>query len=184
MPSCFGHGGSVVLYQRPSRPIWNNREEEDDEEVQRENWNLPFTHQTLHHFCICFCWEGSGSTDFLLPAEVGVATAVWYSIVTVLTQNPLRKIRTAERQEAWPRLDNSGGDYFWKQRAERRQGGVCSVSCWLFCQMWTAECVFMCQTELFVLWGRHTKSMTKKPPHRLRDDFRCVSLRLKNLNPF
>lgn len=138
----------------------DNREEEEwDEEVQIENWERPLSYPNHLHFCICSRRGGSGSADFLLPTEVGGGGA--YGTSSPYPQS-LERIETAERQEVWPRLDNSGGGYFWKRRAESRQGGVCSVSCWLFCQMWAAECVFMCQNELFVLRGRHTESVTHK----------------------
>ena len=140
-----------------------NREEEDNEEVQIENWERPFFNLTIDTSAFALTEEEVWTlTSCCLQRWAGERGR----FLLYRTSNPypasLARIQTAERQEVWPRLDNSGGGYFWKRRAESRQGGVCSVSCWLFCQMWVAECVFMCQNELFVLWGRHIESVTDK----------------------
>lgn len=137
------------------------------------------------HFCNCPRQGGSGSADFLLLTQVGGdkggQTLLHHGS---LYPESISWIQAAERQEVWPRLDNSGGGYFWKRRAQSRQGGVCSASCWLFCQMWAAECVFMCQNELFVLRGHHTQWQTEKPLHGHRHEFAWQILHFLHINTF
>lgn len=138
------------------------------------------------HFCNCPRQGGSGSADFLLLTQVGGDKGGGQTLLHhgSLYPESIAWIQAAERQEVWPRLDNSGGGYFWKRRAQSRQGGVCSASCWLFCQMWAAECVFMCQNELFVLRGHHTQWQTEKPLHGHRHEFAWQILHFLHINTF
>lgn len=108
-------------------------------DIQIENWERPKPSPLLHSPSPRRKW------DLWLPAAYrGVQSGPYPESLT--------RIQAAERQEVWPGLDSSGGGYLW---AQSRQGSVCSASCWLFCQMRAAQCVFMCQNEQFVLWGRH-----------------------------
>lgn len=127
-----------------------------------------FSNPDPPHFCICLKRGGSGRADFLLPKQVGGEMETEGTLLGIPSEfhpESLARFEVAERQEMWPRLDNSGGSYFCKWIAESRQGGVCSVSCWLFCQMWAAECGFMYQNELFVLCG-HTNAAASTSTRR------------------
>lgn len=69
---CFRASECVFVWNGPLFVTADNREEEGDEEVQIENRERPFSCLN-HHFCIRSRRGGSGSADFLLPAERGGA---------------------------------------------------------------------------------------------------------------
>lgn len=74
-------------------------------------------------------------------------------------------IWTAKRQEVWPKLDNSGGGYFWKQELSVHFPVGCFVRCGCM------NVSLFVKSEQFALSTCHAESVTKKPPHKLRGDY-------------
>lgn len=145
-----------------------------------ENWERPFCPLNQHHFCIRSRRGGSGSADFLLPAEeVGGGKRRRGrgrgGGACVFTQNPLRVIQTAEKgRKCDPGLITAGAAISEnsERRADKEVSVLFPVGCFVRCERLNVSlCVeanCLC-SEVATPSQRHTK----EGPHEPRDDFRC-----------
>lgn len=104
-------------------------------------------------------------------------------VAFILTHNALRPFEQQKDRKCDPGLITVGAAISENSelRADKEVSVQFPVGCFVRCGcMNVSLCV---KNEQFALSTCHIESVTKKPPHELRDDFESVFLRIENSFP-
>ncbi len=167
----FNQNGCITAWTSPLFVTADNREEEDDEEVQIENWERPFSNLHHLHFCIRSRRGGSGRADFLLFAEWGRGLPYLQSS----PRTPLRRFKQQKDRKCDPGLITAGAAVSenGEQRADKEVSVLFPVGCFVRCERLNVSlCVKM--NCLCSEVATPNQGQTKKPPHELPDESGCA----------